>query len=74
MKNTKMMIFFGLISLMAFLMTACSDETDKSTSNKENTGDHVWKTQTDALKSAKEMAKELQKSLDQQQEKLEESN
>ena len=73
MKNIKSLVFIGLISSMSLILNACSDDADEPTSKKETTGDHVWKTQTDALQSAKDMAKEMQKSLDQQQEKMNEN-
>lgn len=74
MKNIKTFIFLGFISTMALLLAACSDDAEESASKKESTGDHVWKTQTDALQSAKDMSKKMQESLDQQQETLNESN
>ena len=59
---------------MALLLTACTDNAEEPASKKESSGDHVWKTQTDALQSAKDMSKKMQESLDQQQETLNESN
>lgn len=70
MKKINTLILLALISTMALFLTACSDETDKSTSKKENTGDHVWKTQTDALQSAKDMSKKMQEDLKLQEEKM----
>ena len=74
MKNLKTIILFGFISIFSLLITACSNETDEQTSKKESNGDHVWKTQTDALQTAKDMAKKMQKSLNQQKEKMDENN
>ena len=74
MRNLKSVIFLGFISTMALFLGACSDDAEKSTSKAESTGDHVWKTQTDALKSAKDMAKKMQESLKQQEENINESN
>ena len=59
------MIFVFFLSLF---MLACSDNVDK------NKADHVWKQQTDALKSAKEVASELEESLKQHKQKIDESN
>ena len=74
MKRVKIFIFFGFIISIALNMVACSDDNDKQESKKESSGDHVWKHQTDTLKSAKEMAKKMQESLDQQQEKMNDNN
>jgi len=74
MKNIKTFILLGFISTMALLLTACSDDAEESANTKENTGDHVWKTQTDALQSAKDMSKKMQENLDQQQETLNKNN
>jgi len=67
MKKVKTLILLVLISSLASIMVACSED-DKNEKKSDN--DHVWKNQTDALKSAKDMAKKLQENLDQQQEKL----
>ena len=74
MKNLKTITLFGFISIFSLFIASCSDEAEKQTSKKENSGDHVWKTQTDALQSAKDMAKKMQESLNQQQEKMDENN
>lgn len=74
MKNFKTLILFGTISIFSLLITSCSSETNEQTSKEESSGDHVWKTQTDALQSAKDMAKKMQESLEQQQEKMNENN
>ena len=74
MKRVKTFIFLGFITSIALNMIACSDNNDEQESKKESSGDHVWKTQTDALQSAKDMSKKMQESMDQQQEMLNESN
>lgn len=74
MRNIKTIIFLGFISTMALFLGACSDDAEKPASKAESTGDHVWKSQTDALKSAKDMAKKMQESLKQQEENMNESN
>ena len=51
-------------------MNACTDDANKPSGKKESKGDHVWKTQTDALQSAKDAAKKMQKSIDQQKDKM----
>ena len=60
-----------LLLLLSFI-AACSDE--KAPEKKVSTGDHVWKQQTDALKTSKEVAEQMQKNLEQQQKTLNESN
>ena len=74
MKNLKTVIFLGVISISAQFLGACSDDTEKPASKAESTGDHVWKTQTDTLKSAKDMAKKMQESLKQQEQNMNESH
>lgn len=50
-----------------FFLGACTDDEN----NKEElTGNHVWKQQTDTLQTSKDVAKQLQQSLDKQQEQL----
>jgi len=71
MKKTKMLILV-LFSSVSLIMAACSD--DKKEQTNKNKGDHVWKQQTDTLKSAKEMAEKMQKNLEQQQQELDQSN
>lgn len=74
MKNLKTFIFLGFISTTALFITSCTDETNEQTSKKEKTGDHVWKTQTDTIQSAKDMANKMQESLKKQQENMDENN
>lgn len=73
MKKIKPTILLILVSAMGTLMLGCSDD-DNEKSKSKSSGDHVWKQQTDALKSAKDVAGKLQQSLDQQKEKMDESN
>ena len=74
MRNIKTVIFLGVISIQALALVACSDSTNENIDKEKVKTDHVWKTQTDALKSAKDMAKKLQENLNQRQEKLDENN
>lgn len=74
MKRIQKFILFAVFSTMSLMMVACSDDKNEKTSENKNKGDHVWKQQTDTLKAAKEMAKKLQKSLDQQQKNMEQSD
>lgn len=67
MKDFKLLT---LILTMSLVLIACSDDSEKSSSKPEASGEHVWKTQTDALKTAKDVAGNLQESLNQQKEKL----
>lgn len=71
MKKTKILMLV-LFSSLSLIMAACSD--DKKEQTNENKGDHVWKQQTDTLKAAKEASKQMQKSMDQQQQNLDENN
>ena len=68
----KKLILIGLISSSASMLIACSDEQDSSKA--KASGDHVWKTQTDALQSAKDAAGKMQNSLIEQKEKMNEDN
>lgn len=74
MNNLKKIILVGFISSLASVMVACGDNPDETTSKDNAKGDHVWKTQTDTLQSAKDMAKKMQESLNQQQETMDENN
>ena len=70
MKIVKSHLFLGLLSVIAFSITSCSDDTDKPTPKAETTGDHVWKSQTDALQSAKDVTKKMQENIQQQQQNM----
>jgi len=61
---------FSLV-FIASLATGCSDDRDK---DEAKPGDHVWKQQTDTLKTSKDVAKQLQDSLNQQQKTIDENN
>lgn len=74
MKTFKLFLLLGLFSAITFSLTSCSDDSEKSSSKTEMTGDHVWKTQTDALQSAKDVAGKLQESLNQQKDKLDDND
>ena len=71
MKKTKMLILV-LFSSVSLIMAACSD--DKKEQTNKNKGDHVWKQQTDTIKTTNEMTKKMQESLDQQQKSLLQNN
>ena len=71
MKKTKMLILV-LFSSVSLIMAACSD--DKKEQTNKNKGDHVWKQQTDTIKTTNEMTKKMQESLDQQQKSLDQNN
>jgi len=47
---------FIYISILSTLV-ACSDNPDNETPTPKN--DHIWKTQTDALKKAEDLAEQL---------------
>jgi len=75
MTNFKKSILIGFISMLGLIVTGCSDDKGNNDSSKNKVeGDHVWKSQTDTLKAAKEMSKKMQESLNQQQQKLDENN
>ena len=74
MNKLKKIILVGFISSLASIMVACSDAPDETATKDKNNGDHVWKTQTDALQSAKDMAAKMKESLKQQQETMDENN
>ncbi len=71
MAHFKKFILFSFFFLLITFIAGCSDEQEND--NKKAERDHVWKNQTDALKSAKEMSRKMQKSLSQQQQTLEEN-
>lgn len=74
MLRFKKIVLLGFISSMALSMMACSDNNDDMAEKENAKGDHVWKNQTDALQSAKDMTKKMKDSLKQQQEKMDENN
>ena len=71
MAHYKKFILFSIFSLMLTFLAGCSEEQENN--DKKAEGEHIWKNQTDALKSAKEMSKKMQQSLNQQQQTLEEN-
>lgn len=73
MKNLKLLTLLLSISL-SLISCSDADDSEKSSSKAETKSDHVWKTQTDALQSAKDMAEKMNESLKQQQEKMDENN
>lgn len=74
MNTFKRIILAGFISSLAIVLMACNDSNNETAEKQNEQADHVWKTQTDALQSAKDMAKQMQESLNQQQEKMDENN
>lgn len=68
----KNILFVVLLSQLS-LLVACSDKDDKNVQQKVS-ADHVWKEQTDVLKSAQDAAKKMQETLNQNKQKLNESN
>lgn len=69
MNAIKIWVLAGVISSMA----ACSDNNDNQAGKKEASGEHIWKHQTDALKTSKDAAKQLQDNLNLQQQNIEEN-
>ena len=74
MKSIYSKAILVIIVATTFFLTACTDETNQATSDKEASGEHVWQTQTDALQTAKDMANQLQQNLDLQKEKLDQES
>lgn len=74
MERIKKIILISLISGMGLIMTACSEDKKEASTKTEVKNDHVWKTQTDALQSAKDSAKKMQETMNKQQEAMEKSN
>lgn len=70
MKRFNRLLPLILIASIATLLLSCSEDTK---SEKEK-ADHVWKQQTDTLKTSKDVAKKLQDSLNQQQQQMDENN
>lgn len=73
MTKFKQIIFISFFSIFTLSLSSCSDDEQSETKKEEISGDHVWKNQTDALKSAKEMAKKMQQSIKQQQQTLDDT-
>ncbi len=73
MTKFKKNIFISIFSIFILTISACSDDKQDEIKKKETNGDHVWKNQTDALKSAKEMANKMQQSIKQQQQTLDDA-
>ena len=74
MKKFKHIILLGFLSGAASNMVACTDHEDKNTQTKETRTDHVWKNQTDTLKTSKDATRKLQESLNQQQKTIDGSH
>ena len=74
MKYFKTFTLLGLTLVMGILLSACSDDAEQPATKAEPNGDHVWKTQTDTLQSAKDMTKKMQESIKQQQENMDKQN
>ena len=69
MKKFKIVILLSLV----MAVVACSEE-HKEQVKKESRGDHVWKSQTDTIQTTRDAAKKLQDTLNQQQQRIDESN
>lgn len=69
MNAMKLLIISGLFSGLA----ACSDNESNQSGQKETHGEHIWKHQTDTLKTSKDVAKQLQKNLNLQQQEIEDN-
>ncbi len=71
MTNFKNNIVVILLLTISLFISACSETGDES---KKSKNDHVWKHQTDALESAKDVAKKLDDQLKQQQQNLDDND
>ena len=58
-----------ILLLPVMFLASCSDEKVN-----EQQKQHVWQHQTDTLKQSKEVSQQLQKSLDQRKQQLDQSN
>lgn len=60
-----------LIALLysTLLLVGCSGN-DEDTAKKETSGEHVWKTQTDTIKTARDAAADLEQTLQKREEKI----
>ena len=74
MKHFKIFLFLGFFSAITFSLSACSDDSEKPNNKAEATADHVWKTQTDALQSAKDVTKKMQENINQQQDNIDKND
>lgn len=63
--NNSIIIFFVLI------LAACSENANDKTPAPEN--DHIWKTQTDALKKAEDLAQQLNEEFKKKAKQMEEA-
>ena len=71
MTTVKSVLAFIFAASLAVALVGCSDDNDK---NEAKSGDHIWKHQTDALQTSKDVANQLQDSLNQQQKTMDENN
>ena len=71
MNKLKLLLSLFFATSLGVGLVACTEEGDK---NETKSGDHVWKHQTDTLKTSKDVAKQLQDSLNQQQKTMDENN
>lgn len=72
LKSLFSLVFITLITAgLVTGLTACSDDSNKDETQAD---DHVWKQQTDTLKKSKDVARQLQDSLNQQQKNMDENN
>lgn len=70
METMKITLLLSL-TIVTSLITGCSDNEDNS--KKATTEpDHIWKQQTDTLKTSKDAANKLQESLNRQQQQIDE--
>ena len=75
MKPHKLLILSGLsIFIVASLLSCSDDKLDNQDKKQTSNSEHIWKQQTDALQDAKDAAKKMQDNLNQQQQKMDQSN
>jgi hypothetical protein len=60
-----------LIFLLLALISCNEDSNDKSAAKQKN--DHIWKTQTDALQDAKDLAEQLNEQFKKKSEQMEQA-
>ncbi|MDH5395163.1 MAG: hypothetical protein OEW97_02740 [Gammaproteobacteria bacterium] len=69
MKTFKTILTLSIL----LILFACSDKDEQKSQSGKTSADHVWKQQTDTIKTSKDAAKKLQDSLNLQQKQLQEN-
>ena len=74
-KSQKRFILSVSLVFISVVLLSCTDDTDSNnTESGKSNSSHIWEQQIDVLKSAKDAAQKFQDTLDQNKQKLDESN